>query len=606
RGYGVAIEHLLPVPITWDDQVVKRIDPAARWCTFRASEVSMAPSGSIRVVPLTAGFADLETGEVRIGGDSHRLTGRELEVFASFAARPGETILRDELLLQVFGQHPATVSRAADTAVYRIRAKIEVDPTDPVHLISVFGEGYRFVPPSRPTRPPNVRVGVPRERTALLGRRPEVQTVLGALGSARVVVLVGPGGVGKSRIATRVAWEAPVERVLFLSLSHATTASELVTALARSAGVTLDRVNGAAQLASELDRFSSTLVVLDNVEQLNGVVSVVQQWIGSTPTVSWLVTSRVAVGIPGETTIRLDCLDSDTAVAMFVERATDVGAVIGPDTVDSVRVLVRRLDHLPLAIELAAARARVMSPAQICARFQEPLRLLSMGVRDDDRRTSLRAALDWSWDLLAPADRDALARLAVFPAPSPRALVIEALGPGGAERLERLIAASLLHEGPNPGWVYLLETVRAWAEIKAEELGVREAAELAHAERYARWLVEELPLDRPVGCGSRSARHTESVSGWVAAVGDAEPCWLRSAGLAPSRTVDRTTGGPGCRQLRRVPSVYHRVLRGRTFVTTTEDAEAHGGVAAAAAAATIAVVRIESGDPVRLAINQTG
>ncbi|MEQ1507361.1 MAG: helix-turn-helix domain-containing protein, partial [Myxococcota bacterium] len=147
-----------------------------------------------RTLALTGGTVDLLTRAVRFhdrgegpqAGRSDRLTLREAELLAYLARRPGETVPREEILTDVFGYLPNLATRAVDTAVSRLRAKIELDPDQPVHVISVYGEGYRFQPAVTDRPRARKRVGIPPERTPLVGRGREIAEITAAVGADRL------------------------------------------------------------------------------------------------------------------------------------------------------------------------------------------------------------------------------------------------------------------------------------------------------------------------------------------------------------------------------------------------------------------------------------
>ncbi|MEQ1504471.1 MAG: winged helix-turn-helix domain-containing protein, partial [Myxococcota bacterium] len=284
------------------------------------------------MVPLAAGTADLTTRTVRLRRRSAVLTERECEVLAYLAARPGRTVPRDELLVRVFGYRRASPSRVVDTAVARLRSKIEDDPQRPSTVVSVFGEGYRYVSPSRRSRPSTERRGIPAERGPLVGRGDDLERLRTLVAAHRAVVVSGPAGVGKTRLVARLAAELDAERVWFVSVAHATTPAELAFAVAQVAGLPSDGPTArvAAVVAQELDRRHSTVLILDNLEQLPDAGRWIGRWIGATATLRIVGTSRAPVGIAGEVEVRLGCLAPADAQALYVDRAEAAGATIAP------------------------------------------------------------------------------------------------------------------------------------------------------------------------------------------------------------------------------------------------------------------------------------
>jgi len=249
------------------------------------------------------------------------------------------------------------------------------------------------------------RGNLPAPTTALVGRAAELAAVRAALNGHRLVTVVGPAGVGKTRLAVEAARgrQAP-DGTWLARLEGVRTADELPTALAEA----LPGHTGIAGL-----RTADLLLVLDNCEHLvDAVGDAVTHVLDAAPGVRVLATSQRALGVEGELTFPLAPLADDDAVALFTARAHRAAGT-GPD----VLPLCRALDGLPLAIELAAARTRVLSVPEIRQRLDDRFALLAdPTVRGPERRRTLAAALAWSYDLLFPDDQRGLWALAAFPA----------------------------------------------------------------------------------------------------------------------------------------------------------------------------------------------
>lgn len=267
----------------------------------------------------------------------------------------------------------------------------------------------------------NLRHSLPAERDAFIGRR----TALGELAErfsagARLVTVLGTGGIGKTRLAQRFGWARVGDYpggAWFCDLSQARTLDGVVNAVARGLGVPLGRTDPAAQLGNALAGRGACLVILDNFEQVSQFAeATVGHWLDRAADARFLVTSREVLGIRGEDVLDLDPLGPQEAAALFVLRAEAARRDFRPTAIDQAAVdpLVKMLDGLPLAIELAAARVRVMPPRTLLQRMSERFAVLvSLGGRSD-RQATLRATFDWSWDLLAMHERAALAHLSVF------------------------------------------------------------------------------------------------------------------------------------------------------------------------------------------------
>ena len=318
------------------------------------------------------------------------------------------------------------------------------------------------------------RGNLPAPTTPLVGRATELAAVRAALDEHRLVTVVGPAGVGKTRLAVEAARgrQAP-HGTWLVRLVGVRTADELTTALAEA----LPGNTGLAGL-----RTSDVLLVLDNCEHLVGAVGdAVTQVLDAAPGVRVLATSQRALGVGGERIFPLAPLADDDAVALFTARAHRAAGA-GPD----VLPLCRALDGLPLAIELAAARTRVLSVPEILRRLDDRFALLAdPTARGPERRRTLAAALAWSYDLLFPDDQRGLWALAAFPAGASLAAlehVLAALDVPRAAALdvvERLVDRSLVLVDPHPtGTRYrLLDGVRAFAWERAGAVaGIAEAA----------------------------------------------------------------------------------------------------------------------------------
>lgn len=277
--------------------------------------------------------------------------------------------------------------------------------------------------------------GLPPELTVFVGRAAELE----ALGErfargGRLLTLLGPAGMGKTRLALRFAANAaaePSRRVFFCDLTEARDADGIFGTVGTVLRVPLlvgaTRGAAAAQLGRALFARGPALVLLDNFEQVvSHAPATVGVWLAAAPEARFLVTSRERLRLAGEVVYELAPLavpgeaadiEGSEAVQLFVERARAVrpGFAIAGDDAAAVAELVRRLDGLPLAIELAAARVGAMEPAQLLARLARRFDVLSGARRDaSTRQATLRGAIDWSWELLAPFERAALAQCAVF------------------------------------------------------------------------------------------------------------------------------------------------------------------------------------------------
>lgn len=320
---------------------------------------------------------------------------------------------------------------------------------------------------------------------------------------ARLVTIFGPSGIGKTRIALRFLEDrrARNEPSLFCDLSEAKDATEVGVVLARALSVALvGDVDVTRAILDALAARGSLLVVLDNCEDLvEPIASLAAAMLARAPDLRLLSTSRTLLSLAGESAYELGPLDTEgAAIDLFVDRARAANATLAPAALDRAVVghLVRRLDGLPLAIELAAARVRVLTPAAIVARLDRPLDVLAAGPRDvADRHRTLRAAIAGSWEQLSPAEADALAQMSVFRGGfdlAAAAAVVDVSRHGGAPPVLDVVQSacerSLLRAhvgGPSRFGFYL--AIRAFAAERLAAAGgeIVQATRRRHAEHFA-------------------------------------------------------------------------------------------------------------------------
>ena len=353
-----------------------------------------------------------------------------------------------------------------------------------------------------------VRDGVHFEADDLLGRDDDLAELRTAVRSSRLVSVVGPGGLGKTRVAHVLAREATQPRVYFVELVGVTSGDDVVAEVGAALGVrgsvtgrrTLTPAQLAdvrSQIASELDT-APTLLVLDNCEHvLESVASLVALLLVTTRDLRVLTTSRAPLGLAAEQVVALRQLAPDDASALFVQRARAARADAELPA-GAVADVVARLDGLPLAIELAAARVRTMTVEEVRRRLDDLFGLLRSRDRSaPERHRTLTAVIEWSWNLLDPADQDGMARLSVFHDGFTRDTARAVLGPGGADLVETLAEQSLLtvSEAEGASRFRMLETIREFAAERLVASGFHEDAQrrqdewaAAYVDRCAKWL----------------------------------------------------------------------------------------------------------------------
>ena len=315
------------------------------------------------------------------------------------------------------------------------------------------------------------------------------------LAHTRLLTVLGPGGAGKTRLATEYA-RAQSHRYadgqMTVELVEVRDPDLVPDAFARAAGVRLQAEDAIGTLVHRLVS-SEMLLVVDNCEHLTeAAATVVARLLTACPRLVVLATSRERLNLEGEVVWRLSPLalpqtadsfavaSAAESVRLFVDRARNASPVfdVNADNLHAVVAICRRLDGMPLAIELAAARASTLSPAEIMARLDDRLRLLTGGPRDADaRHRTLRATLDWSYELLDPLERTLLQRLSIFAGPVRADVVADVCG--GAplapadliDGLQKLADRSMLQIEPGAGGdtrYRLLETIRDYAAGKLD------------------------------------------------------------------------------------------------------------------------------------------
>lgn len=350
--------------------------------------------------------------------------------------------------------------------------------------------------------PPNVLIGRARETQAVqeMLRRPDV----------RLVTLTGPGGAGKTRLALEAALNLNGEfadGAWFVPLAAVRDPQWAPNAIAEALHI---RETGGSPLMETLKQTLATrrqLLVLDNFEQILHAAPVIGELLGATRYTKFLVTSRAALRLFGEYEYpvpplharghREKDLHNHPAVELFAERARAVQPLfqLSPTNAATILELARRLDFMPLAIELAAARTKIFSPEAILARLDNRFGLLTGGARNvPARQQTLRGALDWSYDLLQPQERALLARIGIFRGGATWDAVADVAQLSKTETLEivtTLLDQSLLRlqEGPNTETrVVMLETIREYARdklVSANELETTSARHFAYYFKYA-------------------------------------------------------------------------------------------------------------------------
>ncbi|NYI89043.1 putative ATPase [Amycolatopsis endophytica] len=353
--------------------------------------------------------------------DAELALGRHADVLADLEAAGEAHPLRERLAALRMRALSAAGRQADALALFeRTRAtladELGVDPSAELrdaHLAVLRGE----------TAPPRAESVLPVRLTSFVGRDRELERVAQALSSSRLVTLVGPGGAGKTRLATEAAERHP-GRAWFVALAGVRDAGDVAGAILGALGsLDFHMANARVPPPDALGRVvellgGESLLVLDNCEHVvDTVADVAFELLARVPGLRILATSREPLAITGESLCPVGPLEVAEAVRLFTDRALAVrpGFTLDGSTSDAVAEICERLDGMPLALELAAAKLRSMTAEQIARKLDDRFRLLSSGSRTAmPRQRTLRAVVEWSWDLLEKPERILARRLAVF------------------------------------------------------------------------------------------------------------------------------------------------------------------------------------------------
>lgn len=442
------------------------------------------------------------------------LTPKLLALLQQLARNTGRLVTKEELLNGVWGG--CHVERSVlKASVAQLRRALGDSVEAPRFIETVSRHGYRFVA--------SVAIGnVPASLNSFVGRVRELADVTRLLEEARLLTLWGPAGVGKTRLAMQVAASMPPDNphsIWWIDLSAVSHSNLVGQTVAATLGIR-DYAGGAVtdNLVRQLQA-QALLLVFDNCEHvIDGCAALVSTLVGACPDLKILATSREPLDIPGEEVLhvlplavpnlsaRPDELIACDAVRLFVERAKHASPffVLSDQNARAVAQICRSLDGLPLAVELAAVRVKVLAPDQIASRLDDVFQVLGHGDRSAPvRHQTLKTAFDWSWQLLAAKERRLLASLTVFTgtftlSAVEAVCVIEGLEPAEMlELMQQLVDRSLVTVMDAPSTegarCRLLSTVRQYAR---EHLGKDELAVLArrHAEYFLHVARETAPL----------------------------------------------------------------------------------------------------------------
>lgn len=362
-------------------------------------------------------------GRLLRDGAAVELAPRPFALLAHLAARPGRLVTKDELLDAVWG-HRYVGDSALKVAVNALRAALGEDARAPRWIETVARRGYRFAGDAGPgAEAPLAAADTTPAAPGLVGRDAEVAALRSLLAAGTsLLTLLGPGGVGKTRLALAVAGHAaPPEGVHWLRLDALSSPAQLGPALARTLGLAAEAARSTDTLARALAPWRAR-VVLDNAEHLldggpDDLAAQLAAWADAAPGLQWLLTSQRPLRLATERLFPLAPLAEAEAAALLLDRVRALQPGWQPDAAARADALAiaRALDGLPLQLELAAARVPLLGTAGVRQRLGERLQMLARSRADaPGRQRSLRAALDWSVSLLPASARRLLARLSVF------------------------------------------------------------------------------------------------------------------------------------------------------------------------------------------------
>ena len=474
-----------------------------------AAAFSRAADGVDAAVKAQAGLADHPLIRVRMGLHTGEVQERDGDYFGPAVNRAARIMAAGhggQVLLSA-----ATEALLDDSVVRRDLGEHRLrDLSAPQRVFQLGTESFA------PLRSLDVvPSNLPAERSVFVGREQELATVAGLVRSARVVTLTGVGGIGKTRLAIQVAAGLVDEfsaGVWLVELAPLIDAALVAGAVASAVGAPPSPGVEPTDVVCRFLAHKRALVVLDNWEHvIDAAAALVDRLADAAPRTKVLATSREPLSVRGESVWRVPSLsvedtdNSGDAVALFAERAGQArsGFAIDDTNRDAVARVCRRLDGIPLAIELAAARARVMSVEQIAARLDERFKLLTRGGRTAvPRQQTLQGAIDWSYDLLVAEERELFDRLAVFAGDFDVVAAAAVGGVGEFEALDligQLVDKSMVEADPAKDRYRLLETLRQYGWDRLASGGRLAGARDAHAAHYATVASDAVTLMRTAG-----------------------------------------------------------------------------------------------------------
>ncbi len=431
-------------------------------------------------IELLDGYADLERREVVRDGHSTPLTETEATLLAYLATHENAAIRRSVLLAEVWDYHPNSATRTLDTTVRRLRNKVEPEPKRPQLIVTAHGVGYRFQAPTRldlggsaATFKVAPKARIPVDVTPFFGRSEELGTLARLMEEPGNLLVLGPGGVGKSRLVRQAAhaWSlrfgAPAWWISAAEDDETETfANRVATRLQMRLPATGDRFDA---LGERLAKMGPLLLLFDGADDLDDeILERLSTWGGS---LRILVTRRRRPGLECRV-LRLHPLTGEDAERLFLDRARERFPALDADPAVLARVL-GTLGGLPLAIQLAAARVRVLDLPDLAARLEQGIDVLR-DHSEPGEHGAMERVLQRSWDLLKAEQRRVLLDSTVFSGPFSLELARDVLEGGEVDVLESLVDDGLLESRSTDDGVRfdMLDCVRAFLLPRTSEPNV--------------------------------------------------------------------------------------------------------------------------------------
>ena len=450
-----------------------------------------------------------QAGDVIVDLDSYSAGGEDLSdqevgLLEQLVAAAGSPVSREELYREVWGYRKPPKGRALDFAVRRLRQKLEPSDgaTKTIHTVRGVGFKLEVIPLvdeplalSTASRPGNL----PNSPDPFIGREDalaklKIMTDEGAC----VISILGIGGSGKTRLAKMFArnnrddWPGGI---WFCDLADTSSLDSALGVMARVFGFNLQDEDPVSQVGRAIKHEGECLVILDNFEQLARYArKLITSWGNIASKATFLLTTREVLGVRGERTLPLPPMTLDDAVGLFELRAAEVspGFAINDQAMRSdVESLVELLDRLPLAVELAAARTRVLPPSKLLQRMSDRFKLLISRTGRGDRQSTMRATLDWSWNLLNDWEKSALSQVSQFEGGFDLEAAEEILdlsnlegAPWPMDAIQSLVDKSLIRAAGEDYFI-LLNSVKDYASERAAEDADLDGLKDRHAAYFA-------------------------------------------------------------------------------------------------------------------------